>query len=160
MTFRLSFEVLEIDCLICARASNVKIDNNFNKAAEVFQANEPSQPDQLIAYVYYRKAFRYWMNYLGNRTQYFKVDMAQAFHKWKNSYEKQKSNLDKLCKRELEERAIHDREKLEALGNIMAKRENRNYHLKNLRDTLVDNMVKGQKIALALWSWRYEFTKE
>lgn len=29
---------------------------NFVKAAEVFEANQPTQPDQLIAYVFYRKA--------------------------------------------------------------------------------------------------------
>lgn len=68
---------------------------NFSKASEVYQENEPAQPDQLIAYVYYRKALieRYSTNDLDASLKSLD-DGKKALDKEHNRYLENKDNLN------------------------------------------------------------------
>lgn len=65
---------------------------------------KPKAFDRWRMFVYYRKAFRYWLNWTNSRGEYCKGDLAMAFNKWKNLETKHKEVLSKMCKKDLEKK--------------------------------------------------------
>jgi PII-like signaling protein len=52
---------------------------------------------------------------------------------------------------DLKKKNIHNSKNLEILAEVVEDKENVIHHLNNQRDLLLENYVKGQKIALFIW---------
>jgi hypothetical protein len=52
---------------------------------------------------------------------------------------------------DLKKKNIHNSKNLEVLAEVVEDKENVIQHLNNQRDVLLENYVKGQKIALFIW---------
>lgn len=53
-----------------------------------------------------RKLFKYWLKFMGNRSEYIKCDIALAFGRWKRFDTIQKEGLKRLSKKELDHRVL------------------------------------------------------
>lgn len=111
----------------------------------------PKAFDQWKKYVHMKKLFRYWLNYSNRRVQYVKSDMASAFDRWKHYDIKQKETFKKMPKRNLDQKTLVNAEQLEKLAEAVDEREQVLDHMSNQRDALLENYIKGQKIAMCLW---------
>jgi hypothetical protein len=56
-----------------------------------------------------------------------------------------------MSKEQLDKRMIKNSEKLEHVADNVAEKENILEHLNMQREALLDNYIKGQKLALSLW---------
>ena len=52
-------------------------------------------------FVYYRKAFRYWLDFVNTRAEFTKGDLKHAFNKWKHMEARHKDVLSKMNRRDL-----------------------------------------------------------
>ena len=48
----------------------------------------PKYFDRWRMWVYYRKAFRYWLNFVNTRSEFVKGDLRMAFNRWKHMHGK------------------------------------------------------------------------
>ena len=86
-----------------------------------------------------------------NRTEFNKADLAVAFDKWKYFNPNSKEQLKKLNKDQLDKRVMGNLEKLGKIADVIEDREGEMKHLNCQREELIENYIKGQKMALSLW---------
>eukprot|EP00347_Sterkiella_histriomuscorum_P005910 403354803 len=111
----------------------------------------PMMLDRWKQFVHLRKLFRYWLNFADKRSEYVKCDLHHAFDKWKSYHGDQRSALTNLSKKQLEDRTVKNNKQLDNIAEQIDEKENTLDHMNNQREALVENYVKGQKLALSLW---------
>ena len=62
---------------------------------------KPKYFDRWRMFVYYRKAFRYWLDFVNTRAEFGKADLKHAFNKWKFMESKHKDVLGKMNRKDL-----------------------------------------------------------
>ena len=67
---------------------------------------KPKVIDLWKKYVFYKKALRYWLDYVDRRSEYIKCDLAVAFDRWKWFYSKHRGELEKMPREKLENRIV------------------------------------------------------
>jgi len=66
----------------------------------------PKMFDRWKLFVKMRKLAKHWMEYIGNRQQNVKADLAVAFDRWKYAHGRAENALSRRNKDYLEERAL------------------------------------------------------
>jgi len=84
---------------------------------------KPKAFDRWRQYVNMRKLFRYWLEYINNRSEYIKSDMAVAFDRWKHYHVKSRTTLERRDKNYLEQRVVKNGKKLGVFAEDMEVRE-------------------------------------
>ena len=92
---------------------------------------KPKAWDRWKLFVYYRKAFRYWLDFVNSRCEFGKGDLKAAFNKWKHMEDKHKTVLSRMCKNDLEKEVMKNNTKLDEFANHLDDKENRIGHLCN-----------------------------
>jgi hypothetical protein len=69
---------------------------------------KPKMFDRWRMYVHMRKLYRYWLSYAAKRRQHITSDLAKYFDRWKNYDIRQKEQLRKLNKKDLDLRMIRN----------------------------------------------------
>ena len=109
----------------------------------------PKMFDKWRQYVHMRKLFRYWLGFVEKREQLVKSDLHQAFDRWKRSHSVKHKKLTVNNKSYLNKRAIKNSKVLDKLSEDINDKEIMLDHLNAQRETLLDNYIKAQKLALA-----------
>jgi transketolase len=105
--------------------------------------------DRWRQFVHARKLFRYWLNFVDKRRELVRSDLHFAFDKWKRSHPVKKQQLTVQSKSELNKRAIRNSKVLDKLAEEVSEKETMMDHLNAQRETLLDNYIKSQKLALS-----------
>lgn len=112
---------------------------------------KPLAFDRWRQWVHLRKLMRYQLTQVENRSEYLKADMASAFSTWKSYDQKQQKIFAAIPRRNLEVRVVKNCEAIDVLADHIGDKEQELGHLEIQREELMDNFIKGQKLALALW---------
>jgi hypothetical protein len=111
---------------------------------------KPKMFDRWRAFVEARKRFKYWFQWVEKRAEFGKSDLHQAFDRWKRAHGLRKQKLTVENKQELNKRAVQNSKELDKLAEVITEKENLVDHLNAQRDTLLENYIKAQRLALAL----------
>ena len=111
----------------------------------------PKYFDRWRKWVAFKKLMRYHLNFAANRGEYLKADLASAFTTWKCHDEKLQKEYAAISKSKLEQRVIKNCEEIDGLAEVIGEKEAELGHLDIQREELMENYIKGQKLALALW---------
>jgi len=79
--------------------------------------------DRWKSYIHMKKLYRYWLQYVNNRSVYIKSDIAMFFGRWKHFDKKQKQALKVLSKEDLDKRTLKNAETLENLADKIDDKE-------------------------------------
>jgi hypothetical protein len=109
----------------------------------------PKMFDKWRQYVHMRKLFHYWLGFVEKRAQLVKSDLHYAFDRWKRSHSVKHKKLTVNNKSDLNKRAIKNSKVLDKLSEDINDKEIMLDHLNAQRETLLDNYIKAQKLALA-----------
>jgi len=112
---------------------------------------KPLAFDRWQRWVQLRKLMRHHLTQVHNRSEYLKADMASAFAQWKAYDRKQQTIFAAIPRKHLEVRVIANCERIDVLADHIGDKEAELGHLEIQREELMDNFIKGQKLALALW---------
>ena len=115
---------------------------------------KPKFFDRWRSYIHSRKLFKYWLKFVDKRSQLVKSDLHFAFDKWRSFHPDQHRRLTLLPKKDLSKKAFKNNKILDNLADGISDKENTIDHLNAQRETLLDNYIKAQRLALTLWSNR------
>ena len=90
---------------------------------------KPKMFDRWRQFIQFRRIVRYWLDFMQNRQEHARADLAQAFNRWRYHFSDKEAALQKKTKADLIKRSVAAAKRLEVLADNTMQDEDMINHL-------------------------------